>query len=305
MFSRRHPILFFILVFTGISAVILVSFSVLGAIVVRGLIQAGWEVEDRWGLDEEKVGVVEVTGVITDPSKVLKDLKRFRKMDSVKAIVVRVDSPGGAVGPSQEIFREIQKTTEQKAVVVSMGSMAASGGYYVSAGASGVMANPGTLTGSIGVIMQFPNLEELFGKIGYATQVVKSGELKDMGSYSRQLTGKERALLQKVVDEVKEQFILAVSLGRKMDMDKVREIADGRIFSGKTAQRLGLVDKLGNFEDALAWAGEMGGITGEVKAVYPPDKTADLLEYLSESRLRNLFQDLLGGGSPIQYIYRP
>ncbi len=178
MFPRRHPILFSLLVVCGIGAVMIISVA---ALFLFGKRDSTFE----FG---EKVGVVEIQGVITDAKPIVSQLKKFRKNEAIKAIVLRIDSPGGGVGPSQEIYSEVKKTTGEKKVVASMGAIAASGGYYVAAAADHVMANPGTITGSIGVVIEFANVEELFKKIGLSAYVIKSGEYKDVGSPLRKMT---------------------------------------------------------------------------------------------------------------------
>jgi protease-4 len=205
---------------------------------------------------------------------------KFTKDDSVKAIVFRIESPGGGVSPSQELYREIQRTAEKKPVVASMGSVAASGGYYIASGVQKIYANPGTITGSIGVIAQFTNFEELFKKIGFRMEVVKSGAFKDVGNPGRAMTPEEREYLQELLDSVHQQFVRDVARGRRMPEEKVREIADGRIFTGEQAKEMGLVDELGGLNDAVDAAGKMAGITGEPKLVYPEKKKVSLLDYL-------------------------
>jgi len=254
----------------------------------------------------EKVGVVEINGVIVDATVVIGQIKSFREDNSIKAIVLRINSPGGGVGPSQEIFREVQKTVKIKKIVVSMGAVAASGGYYVAAGADGIMANPGTITGSIGVIMGFTNFQELLGKIGLTPVVVKSGEFKDTGSPSRQMTDAEKKLLQEVVDTIHRQFVAAIVEGRSLKTEKVESIADGRIFSGETALEIGLVDRLGNFEDAIEWAGRMGGIKGKVTAVYAREKKLSLLKYITgSSSIRSLVESAIRPKMYTGYLYQP
>ena len=262
MFARRHPILFSLLVLCTIGAVVIISMA---ALLFLGKRDAAFE----FG---EKVGVVEIKGVIADAKETVLQLKRFRKNKDVKAIVLRIDSPGGGVGPSQEIYAEVKKTTLIKKVVASMGAIAASGGYYVGAAADHIMANPGTITGSIGVVMEFANAEELFEKIGVSAVVIKSGDYKDTGSPLREMTPEERRLLEDFVGNVHQQFVTAVAEGRKMSEETVRTIADGRIFSGQQAQKLGLLDSLGNMEDAIAVAAELGGIKGEPSVVYAEKK---------------------------------
>lgn len=215
----------------------------------------------------EKVGVIEIIGAIADSKDIIHNLKRFREDDSIKAIVVRIDSPGGGVGASQEIFREITKTSESKKIIASLGGVAASGGYYIAAGADGIVANQGTITGSIGVIMGYSNFQELLKKIGLVPVVIKSGEYKDIGSPVREMTKKEEEILRNLANQIHKQFIKAIAEGRGIEQSKVEKFADGRIFSGEEAKKLGLVDRFGNLEDAIEWAGRMGGIKGKVSAV--------------------------------------
>jgi protease-4 len=230
----------------------------------------------------DKVAVLPVTGLITDSESTIEQLKKFAKDDSVKAIILRINSPGGGVGPSQEIYEEVRKLKGKKIVVTSMGALAASGGYYIACGSQKIFANPGTITGSIGVIMQFVNAKELIEKIGLKGMVVKSGAFKDIGSPVREMKPEERELLQGVIDNVHSQFIAAVAEGRKMDRVRVAGIADGRIFSGEQAKALGLVDALGNLEDAVAEAGRMAGIEGDPRVVTPPRKKITILDLLKE-----------------------
>jgi len=299
MFSRRHPYLFFVLLFFAISAASLTALSVLFIVGSRDSEFAGLE---RGG---DKVGVIEITGVISDAKNVIEQLRRFRSEAAVKAIVLRIDSPGGAVGPSQEIFREVRKTSASKKVIASMGAVAASGGYYIAAGADGIVASPGSITGSIGVIMGYTNFEQILKKIGLVPVVIKSGEFKDTGSPVREMTSRERKLLQDLADKIHKQFIKDVALGRKMDVARVAELADGRIYTGEEAREIGLVDRLGNIQDSIEWAGRLGGIKGDVRAVYAREKDFSILKYLLESGLqealhRALSPYLFGG-----YLYRP
>jgi protease-4 len=210
-----------------------------------------------------KVGVVEVKGVIAESDGVVEALKRFERGDAVKAVVVRIESPGGGVAPSQEIYDAIVRLRETKPVVASLGGVAASGGYYVASACDAIVANPGTITGSIGVIMELGNVEGLLEKIGVDAEVLKSGEYKDMGSPVRPLTERERRLFQDMIDSVHVQFVAAVARGRAMDEEKVRGLADGRIFSGEQAHAAGLVDALGGLHEAVRMAAERGGIVGE------------------------------------------
>jgi len=229
----------------------------------------------------DKIAIVEVKGVISQSSGVIEDLQQYLADDGVKAIVLRVDSPGGGVGPAQEIYREIMRirSTSKKKVVTSMGSVAASGGYYIACASDRIVANPGTITGSIGVIMQFSNLEELLKKIGVKGVVLKSGEHKDIGSPFREMTPEEKRIMQEVLDNVHQQFIQAVADGRKLERSKVAQIADGRILTGEQAKNLGLVDQLGNLHDTIDVAAKMVGIEGKPNVLYPKRKISiwDLL----------------------------
>lgn len=213
------------------------------------------------------VAVLQIEGAIDDSQTVLAELKRFKDMPWVKAVVVRIDSPGGAVAPTQEIFEEILRSKKQKPFIASMGGMATSGGYYIAAACDKIMANPGTLTGSIGVIMQLTNVEELMKKIGVRGVNVKSGPNKDIGSPFQPLSPEGREILQSLVDNVHSQFVMAVAKGRGMEEAKVRKLADGRIYSGAQAQQLGLIDQFGTLQDAIELAAKRAGIESE-PAVY-------------------------------------
>lgn len=252
----------------------------------------------------EKVAVVPVTGLISDPEPTIEQLKKFGKDDSVKAIVLRIDSPGGGVGPSQEIHEEVKKVRAKKPVVASLGALAASGGYYVACAAQRVFANPGTMTGSIGVIMPFMNVKDLVEKIGVKGMTVKSGVFKDIGSPLRDMTPQERELLQGVVDNVHLQFVNAVAAGRNLNREDVLRIADGRIFTGEQAKALGLVDVLGNLEDAVADAGRLGKISGEPKVVTPPKKKISILELLREETRTIIDEKLNGNRLRLEYLAR-
>jgi protease-4 len=253
-----------------------------------------------------KVGVVEVVGVITDSKATLNHLKKFRENEAIKAIVMRINSPGGAVGPSQEILEEIIKTRQKKKVVASMGTVAASGGYYIASGADIIMANPGTLTGSIGVIMNFTNIEKLTQKLGIDLYNLHAGKFKDVGSPTRPMTPVEREYLQKLLDNVHEQFIVDVARGRQMLAHKVREVADGRVFTGEVAKNLGLVDQLGNLPDAIELAGRLGGIKGKIDAVYLPKEKMSILSLLLGNDPEEILESWLGAASAVPaYLFTP
>jgi protease-4 len=248
-----------------------------------------------------RVGVVEVTGPITDSKKTLKELRDFAEADSIKAIVVRVDSPGGAVGPSQEIYEAVRKLKDKKHVVVSMGSIAASGGFYIACAGEKIYANPGTLTGSIGVIFTFVNVQGLLKWAGVQVSPLTAGKMKDVGSPYREMTPEEKTYLRGVLDDVHEQFIQAVADGRGLPVDQVKPIADGRIFTGRQAKDLKLVDAMGGLEDAVAEAGKMGGIKGQPKMEYPRKEKRMLAELFGEDAetllqgVASRVEDAIGG----------
>ncbi len=220
----------------------------------------------------DKIAIVEIKGVITQSSGVIEEMNQYKEDEGVKAIILRIDSPGGGVGPSQEIHREVLKIRSKKKVITSMGSVAASGGYYIASASDLIIANPGTITGSIGVLMEFTNIEELFKKIGIKGVVLKSGEHKDIGSPFREMTPEEKQIVQAVIDNVHQQFVQAVAEGRKMDREKVMQVADGRILTGEQAKQIGLVDQIGNLQDAIDVVAKMVGIEGKPNVVYPKRK---------------------------------
>jgi len=217
----------------------------------------------------DRVGVVELTGVIADDKTFLRELREFEEEPRIKAIVVRIDSPGGAVGPSQEIFEAMRRVQKNKHVLASMGSIAASGGFYVAMGGEKVFANPGTLTGSIGVISEFPNVSGLLRWAGVEMRTITAGKLKDAGSPFREMSTEERSYFQAMLEDVHGQFIGAVANARKLPEDEVRKVADGRVFTGRKAKELKLVDELGGLQDAVREAGKLGGIRGEPRIEYP------------------------------------
>ncbi|MBC8199419.1 MAG: signal peptide peptidase SppA [Desulfobacterales bacterium] len=300
MFSRRHPYLFFILIFSSIMVTAFIGLSLVFMLATKDA-----DFDDLLKSGGEKVGIVELTGNITSSKDIIHSLKRFRENSSIKAIVIRIDSPGGAVGPAQEIFREIRKTVKTKKVIASMGAVAASGGYYIAAGADGIVANPGTITGSIGVIMGFVNFQDLLHKIGMVPVVVKSGQYKDIGSPVREMTKDERSILQNLSNRIHKQFIVDIANGRGMDLSKVEGIADGRIFTGEEAKNLGLIDRLGNLEDAIEWAGRMGGIKGKISAVYAPKKKFSILKFIAESSVKEIANMMINPSLYTGYLYSP
>jgi len=255
-----------VLIGLGVIAALLIFFFIL--LFLIGRYSGGKTSRFAFG---DKIAIVEVKGMITQSSGVIEELQQYLADDGVKAIILRVDSPGGGVGPSQEIYREIMriKSNSKRKVVTSMGSVAASGGYYIASASDLIVANPGTITGSIGVIMQFSNFEELLKKIGVKGVVLKSGEHKDIGSPFREMTPEEKRIMQEVLDNVHQQFIQAVADGRKLDRSKVAQIADGRILTGEQAKSLGLVDQLGNLQDTIDITAKLAGIVGKPNILYP------------------------------------
>jgi protease-4 len=249
----------------------------------------------------DKIALVRVAGVIVDSTSTVDELKEYSKDSSVKAIVLRVDSPGGAVAPSQEIYSEIIKIKEKKKVIVSMGAVAASGGYYIAAPADRIIANAGTLTGSIGVIMEIPNVQGLMEKIGVKAQVIKSGKHKDMASAYKSMSPEEKEILQTVLDDVHDQFIRAVSDARGLDFEELKKLADGRIFTGRMAKEMGLVDELGSLQDAIMLAAELTGIEGEPDVVTKKEKFG-VIDYLKGKIPENLIGNAFSG-IQLKYLF--
>lgn len=217
----------------------------------------------------DKIALIRIEGVILDSQVTLSELNKYKENPSIKAILLRIDSPGGAVVPSQEIYEEVLRIRREgkTKVVASMGNIAASGGYYIAAASEKIVANPGTLTGSIGVIMELANLEGLLQKLGVESVVIKSGSHKGMGSPLRKMTEEERTLLQKLLDDVHTQFIQSVAQGRGLSEEKIRPLADGRVFTGRQAKEIGLVDEVGDLREAIKIAAELSGIKGEPRVI--------------------------------------
>lgn len=266
---KRHPLL---------SSCLLVVLAMVLFVGLSMLALAWWGQGGLWF--GEKVGVVEIKGLISESRPILKQLDRYRQDSRIKAVVLRINSPGGSVGPAQEILREVEKLRKEKKVVASLGTLAASGGYYVACGADLIMANPGTATGSIGVVMQFANVEQLGKKLGLDIYALKAGRYKDVGSPFRPMTPEEKAYLQKLLDNIYQQFLRDVARNRKIPLEKMRRLAEGRIYTGEEAKKLGLVDEFGNLPDAIEKAGRLGGIKGKVEAVYPEKERFSLLRWL-------------------------
>lgn len=259
MTSRGRTIAIALAVTAGVIVVFFLTVWVLMSVLEGGGLPVG-----------QKVAVVELEGIILQSDGVVRELNEHRDNPSVRAVVIRVNSPGGVVAPTQEIYAAIQRLRKSgKPVVASLGSVAASGGYYVATAADRIYASPGTLTGSIGVIMQMANLEGLLKKVGVDYVVVKSGQYKDIGNVARAMTPEERRMLQALLDDVYAQFVDAVAQGRKLDRATVEGFADGRIVSGQQARQLKMVDALGGLDDAIEAAAALAGLPPKPRLVLP------------------------------------
>lgn len=268
---RKRPFLIASMVFGGIFLFFLL------VIFAAGWLRPGFLI----GSSTPKIGILEVRGVIENEKLILRQIEELRDNKAVKAVVLRVDSPGGGVGPSQEIHAELLRLARTKPLVTSFGSVAASGGYYIAVAGERLFASPGTITGSIGVIMSFPDYQELMDKIGIRTEVIKSGPYKDVGSATRSMTENDRDLLMELIADVHAQFVEAISTGRNMSMEELAPFADGRIFSGRQALEFGLVDELGTYHDAIDYAAAKVGLGHSPDLVYPtPEKIGILQRYL-------------------------
>lgn len=296
---RKHPVV--------VGLILLVA---LGAVVYFMSYRAGLQ-SSRAGSNAfsltDKIGVVPVEGVITDSIEIAENLEEFGNDRSIVAVVVRIDSPGGGVAASQEIYDAIVALKKKKKVVASMGSIAASGGLMIACAADKIVANPGTITGSISAVMQFANLEELMKKIGVKSSVVKSGPYKDIGSPMREMTPEEKIIIQELIDDIYNQFIDVIVRDRKLPRQQVIAIGDGRVFSGRKAKEYGLVDQLGDLAAAAKLAGVLAGSSGSYDLVYPPEKRLSILDYVMESAANQLARSVrqkaeTWGGAGYLYI---
>ncbi len=250
--------------FLGILAVLVVLAGGFTILMISLFTGSGRTTEVVRSGSGDKIALVEVEGIIVDSEDIVRQLKEHRENSSIKAILLRIESPGGGVVASQEIYEEVKKTRDSgKPVVASMGSVAASGGYYVACGATRVVANPGTLTGSIGVISEFLQLEDALTKLGVGVKIIKSGKMKDVGTPTRAMTDEDQKYFQDLIDDIHAQFVAVVEKERMLDHDLLVELADGRVFTGVQAEDLGLIDTLGTYEDAVLIAAELAGIEGE------------------------------------------
>ena len=296
---RKHPVIFGMLILLVLSFFVYFSFYRAGS-------HSG---KSKTFSLKDKIGVVSVEGVISDSLEIAGQLDDFARDDSIIAVVLRVDSPGGGVAVSQEIYDavlELKKT--KKPVVASMGTIAASGGLLVACAADKIVANPGTITGSISAIMHFANVEELLKKIGLKSSVVKSGQYKDIGSPMRDMTPEEKVIIQELVDDIYNQFVDVIVKERKLPREKVVAIADGRVFSGRKAKELGLVDELGDMASAARLASKLAGRDGKYDLVYPSKKRASVFDYFLENaanQLTNSLKEKLESKGGISYLYYP
>jgi protease-4 len=249
-----------------------------------------------------KIGVVEIEGTITDMKEAMEDVVKFKEDDSIKGVILRINSPGGAVGPTQEIYSEIKKLKQSKKVYVSMGSVCASGGYYLAVTGDKVYASPSTITGSIGVIMQQTVVEDLMKKIGVEANTIKSGPLKDTGTPFRKMRDDERKYLQGVIDSIYEQFVNDVAEGRKLPIDQVKQLADGRIYTGLQAKETGLIDNIGTFYDVVDDMKKELGIHGKPSLVYGK-RPFSFLRWLISSALQDII--FRNTSQPVSFLYKP
>ncbi|MDZ7760571.1 MAG: signal peptide peptidase SppA [Desulfovermiculus sp.] len=294
-FSQRHPLLFGL--FLVFAAVVLTF----GAMAFFSALRSG-----DIGWFASKVGIVHIQGTILDSRPTTDWIHRLDEDESVQAILLRIDSPGGVVAPSQEIYAAIRRLAQNKPVIASMGAVAASGGYYIACAADQIVANPGTITGSIGVKAQLMSIEDLLQRLGIKDRTVTSGRLKDAGSPTQAMSQEERAYFQKLVDDLHEQFVLAVAQGRNMQVEKVRELADGRAYTGQQAKKSGLVDSLGGMQSALDRLRDMAGITGRVTYVEGPEEPFSLLSWILGLSSEWLGRKTVTGQQAVfSYIYLP
>ena len=237
----------------------------------------------------DKIGVVEIEGVIADGKDAMEDIVRFKEDDAIKGVIVRINSPGGSVGPSQEIYQELKKLAAKKKVFISAGGVCASGGYYIASAGEKIYANPSTITGSIGVIMEQVVAEELLKKVGIQPNTIKSGKFKDVGSPFRKMQDDERAYFQKILDSIHEQFMNDVAEGRKMPIEQVKKLSDGRVYTGTQAKELGLVDGIGTFYDTLDNMKKDLGIKDKPVLVYGK-RPFSLLKWLISSATETIIK---------------
>ena len=290
---RRHPII------VGCAIIIAAVFVLLMVSTVFFGPPSGQKIHFFSG---KKVALVEIKGVILESGDILDELEEHRKNSDIRAVVVRIDSPGGAVGPSQEIYSTLKQLDQEKPVIASMGSVAASGGYYIALGARKIIANPGTVTGSIGVIVEISNIEDLMKWAKVRQEVIKSGPYKDIGSPFRSMTDEERQILKDFVGDVYDQFVTAVEKSRKIKKVEVLKLANGMIYTGKHALDLKLIDQLGTINDAIKVAAKEAGIEGEPEVVPPIKRT--FLRQLMEGQFKGFENIIPWEGIRVMYLFR-
>lgn len=292
---RKHPVIY------GISLVFFAGVIFLLALYALGTLRG----EERSFYTGDKIGIVTISGIITSSQEIVEQLDAFGKDKAIKAVVLRIDSPGGGVAPSQEIYAAVKDLRKDKKVVASLGAIAASGGYMIACAADKIVANPGTITGSISAIMYFANAEDLLKKIGLKSSVVKSGKYKDIGSPTREMTDDERKILQELVDDIYNQFLDVITKDRKTSPEEIKKIADGRVFSGRQAQKLKLVDFLGDGSYAVRLAGKMAGIAGTPDVVYPQKKGVTFWDYILQNAATSIATAIKGRIIPqgVNYLY--
>jgi protease-4 len=281
---RRHPVIL------GIALLAVIGFVAIVAMYGLGLLGG----DGRSFSVREKVGIIPIEGIIGDSEELVEQINAFADDRGIKAVVLRIDSPGGGVVPSQEIYQAVRELKKKKKVVASMGSVAASGGYLIAVAADRIVANPGSITGSISTVMHYANVEELMKKVGVRSSVVKSGKFKDIGSPTREMTAEEKSLIQAIVDDIYDQFVRTIAENRKLPLPRIFELADGRVFSGRQAKDLGLVDDLGGLQDAVLLAGKLSGLEGIPEIVHGMKKKTTLLKYLMGSMTSAVIEEVKG-----------
>ncbi len=287
----------------GIFAVIFIFFVFVILVVISFFNDS--DTEDINSGSGGTIAIVELKEPIYESESIVRQFKKYRENSSVKAIVFRIESPGGGVSASQEIYQEVRKTRKSgKPIVVSMGSVAASGGYYVAIGADKIVANPGSVTGSIGVISQFMHYDDLLGKIGISSSTIKSGKLKDSGSPFRKMNEDDKKYFQGMIDDIYDQFVSSVAAERKLDPKVVRQLADGRVYTGRKAYELKLIDTLGTYEDAISIAADMAHLSGTPRLIKEKkrERLADMIFGQVKNEIKGMTQELIS--KPIvQYLY--
>jgi len=269
-FSQKHPFIF------GFSLII-------AAVVLISLTMAAFTYflqDDELNLGGAEAGIVNVSGTITNSENVVAWINKLSRKEEIKGVIVRINSPGGVVAPSQEIYQSLKRISQKKPVIVSMQSVAASGGYYIACAGDTIVANPGSITGSIGVKAELTNIKKLLKKIGVKKQAIVSGELKDAGSPTKELTTEEKEYFQKLVDNLYKQFKTTVVKNRGLSENQVEKLADGRAFTGEQAEEIGLVDVLGGMNEAKEELKKMTGLRGKISFIEGPKREKSLLEWL-------------------------